>query len=58
MLVKRERRESGTEYVTPLDTVVVFQMPGHRTRKPGAENTETFAHWEGIEMPAMWFCVG
>ena len=61
LIVKRDTHREGDGkviYGSPLDTVVVYKMPGHATVKPGLENNDTFVHWRGIEVAERTFVIG
>ncbi|KIX96649.1 uncharacterized protein Z520_07368 [Fonsecaea multimorphosa CBS 102226] len=57
LIVQRVGEEDDCIYGAPLDTVVVFKMPGSKTVKPGSNN-DRFAHWHAEELLQECLCVG
>ena len=59
LVVKREdKKENNVICGAPLDTVVVYKMPGHASVKPDLENSQSFVHWQGIEVDERTFLIG
>jgi hypothetical protein len=58
LIVERVSEEDDCAYCTPLDTVVVFKMPGSSSVKPGLVNNDRFTAWNAEELGEGIYCVG